>query len=209
MEAASRSILAGLHFSKGDYDTAERLAREALAIGEDIGNSATVRNCTVVLRAVACERGDRSVSASELERIERGLLKGGNFTLHIDQIVDVLIELEKLESAHRIAELAATRSGARLLRAKSLLALGSVCTRLGSSQWAVAERALDEAVDLARQIQLRVLEARGLLGLAELAAARGEPEAARRNASEALETFRSFGLGHYLRRAERVLASAG
>ena len=37
---------------------------------------------------------------------------------------------------------------------------------------------------------------------------RGEPEAAHRHASAAAESFRALGLGHFERRAERLLASA-
>jgi tetratricopeptide (TPR) repeat protein len=209
IEGAASSILASLYFCRGEYEAAERLAREALSIGEDIGNLATVRNCTVILCAVACERGDRSVSAAELERLERGLLKPGNFSINLESIVAVLIELGKLESPHRIAEKAVARSGALLLRATNLLAFGSVCARLGASQWGAAGRALGEGLTLARRLHLRVPEARALLGLAELAAARGEPELARGHASAALEIFQALGFAHFARRAERVLESVG
>ncbi len=208
IESASGSMLASQHFFTARYDEADRLAKEALSIGEEIGNLVTVRNCTAVLLAVGCERGDRSASASELERLERGLLRGGDFALNLDQIVDVLLELGQIESARRVAEGAVSRSGAYLRRTTSLLAFGSVSTRLGANHWSTSQRALGEAMALARRLGARTPLAKGLLGLAGLAAAQGEPDAARRHAGAACDLFRELGLAHYEVRAERLRSSA-
>ncbi len=206
--SASGSIVASLRFVAGDYDEAGRWAERALAIAEEIDNLVTLRNATAVLVGIRCERGDRNVSSLELERLERGLLRGGDLALNVDQIVELLLELGKLDAARRIAEGAASRSGAHLRRMTSVLALGAVEARSGPNHWSAAQRALGEAIALARRLRLRAPLAKGLLGLAGLAAAQGEPEVARRHAASALPLFRELGLGHYKRRAERLRSSA-
>jgi class 3 adenylate cyclase len=207
IESGCASVVAGLRFLRGDLDQAERWAREGLAIGEEIGNVVTLRNCTAVLVGARCERGDRSVAAGELERLEGGLLHSGDLALNVDQIVEVLLELGKLDAARRIAE-GAARSGAYARRMTSSIALGCVCTRLGPAHWGAAQRALGEGIELARRLGARASLAKGLLGLADLAGAHGEPGVARRHADAAFALFRELGFALYERRAERLRSSA-
>ena len=60
---------------------------------------------------------------------------------------------------------------------------------------------------LADDLGVRSLEAQAMVGLGELAVARGDTATGSRLFEEALAIHRRLGLGYYAARAERVLAA--
>ncbi len=80
--------------------------------------------------------------------------------------------------------------------------------RLGPAHWIEAERWYTHALGVAQAISSRSTEVAALLGLAELAIARGDRETARRQIALALGHCRALGLCRSQRRAERLAADA-
>jgi class 3 adenylate cyclase/tetratricopeptide (TPR) repeat protein len=207
LKSAVSSLLGSISFARREYAEAERRALQAIEIGSAIQNLAPVRSGQAIVLGVRCERGDRTASAAELERLELGLEGGGDGLADSDLIVEVLLELGEIERARRLAESRAAQVGGRLRAARGALALGEVELVLGPGHWEDAERSFERALSLAEEISSRSTRARARLGLARLAAARGATtEEVSRHAEPALAAFRQLGLDRYAERTEQLMA---
>jgi predicted ATPase len=84
---------------------------------------------------------------------------------------------------------------------------GILATRL--RRWEDAARSFDEALTLARQMEVPYMELRVLYGMGLMDAARGNPEQAREHLEHALTIGRSLGERQYAELCERALAELG
>ncbi len=98
----------------------------------------------------------------------------------------------------------ARAQGHRIALADALWMQAMVAARRG--RWEEAAAALEEGLDLARELPYPYAEARMRVVDGLMRRARGEDEAARRQLARALEIFRRLGAGDDAGRVERELA---
>ena len=120
-------------------------------------------------------------------------------------MVEVLLELDELERASRLAEGSAALAGSPVREASSALALGAVSLRRGPGHWCDAAQQFETAASLARSLGMRSTLARALLGSAELAAARSQAKAARKDAKASRAIFDELEMRRYALRASALL----
>src|SRR5262249_17480524 len=138
------------------------------------GNQGALHTATVVALATRVEMGETEVLTRDIDVLERGIAAGGNLLLNIGVITDTFMALGDLERAERLARLAQERAAGRFRQTLSRGALGDVLLRLGPSRWDEAQRCYDHAIDLAETLGSRSTCAAVHLGIAELAARRGD-----------------------------------
>ncbi len=205
MLCAATSMLASIATSRGDSAKAEYWVNIGLPVAEQIQSLAAVRGSGASLLLARAERGDRTATQAELDRLERGLFAAGDLGINSEVIVEALLEVGELRRARRIAEARVERSGGRLREARGALMLGMVALAAGPEEHAAAERAFGDALAQGVEIGARSLEGRAHLGLAELAHERGDLAAMERHARQALAILRPMGFGRYAMRAARLL----
>jgi class 3 adenylate cyclase len=202
------SVLAHLHFIRGEYAQAKQWADESFEIAEVIGNVATIRMAAAIALASRRELGE-SVSAERyLKPLEDGLGMTSNLALYVRVIVDVLLSIGEVALAERAARLAYERAGGRLRDMLARQALGDVLSYLDTEHHAEAGRAFHEVAEVARAIGLRSMEAHAQLGLGRLAVLAGDRGGRERYLVAARATFTDLGLRRYAERAQRWLADA-
>jgi class 3 adenylate cyclase/tetratricopeptide (TPR) repeat protein len=208
LRSASAASLAQLHFQRGEYAEAARWAEEGLEIGGEIGNPGAVRPSAVVALGVRLELAQGVNPAHYLERIEQGLASAGLLPLYVRLAVEVLVAVGELKTAERCLEVSELHSGGRLRELLNLSARGEFLLHLGSRHWREAERALERAVALAREVEARPALAAALVTAGELALATGDRARGEACLHEAVEIGAALRLGRYLDRAERLLAES-
>jgi uncharacterized protein HemY len=159
----------------------------------------------VIVLGARCALGERTASAAELEQLEEGLLPGGDQAGNLVLVVEVLLELDELERASRLAEGSTALAGSPVREANSALALGAVSMRRGPGHWCDAAQQFETAASLARSLGMRSGLARALLGSAELATARSQTESARKDAKASLAIFEALEMRRYALRASALL----
>ena len=204
--AGSASTLAQACFEHTDYAEAIRWADRSLEISQAIGSLASIRISAAVALAARLELGEPVDATAYVDAIEEGLAQGGNLPLNGRLVLDALLAVGEVSRAKRIAEIANSRGGGRLREASITSSLGDVMFRLGAAHWVEAERWFTHALGVAQAIGARSTEVAALLGLAELAIARGDRETARRQIAVALGHCRELGLRRSELRAERLAA---
>ncbi|HXZ84831.1 MAG TPA: hypothetical protein VEI82_05020, partial [Myxococcota bacterium] len=205
MISASASMLAAVATARGDSAKSEYWAELGLPIAEQIQSLAAVRGSGAALLLARADRGERSATQVELDRLEKGLFASGDLGINSETIVEALLEVGELRRARRIAEGRVERSGGRLRQARGALMTGMVELAAGPEAYAEAERAFADALARAVGIRSRSVEGRAHLGLAELAHQRGDVAAMERHARQALAILRPLGFGRYAMRAARLL----
>ena len=203
--SGAASNLAQVSLERGDYPQALHWAEQSLEIAQAIGSVAGIRTAAAVAMVARSELGESGFAAHYVELIEEGLAAGGTLPLNSRVVVDAFLAIGDLKRARRIADLAYARGGGRLREAIIASALGDVMLRLGAAHWSDAERWYTQAIALAQTLGARSTEAVTLLGTAELAAARGEREAALRQLQPALAICHDLGFNRAQARGERLL----
>ena len=201
-------MLANTIFPYPTLSEAVRWADRSLEISQAIGSLAGIRISAAVALAARLEVGEPVDSAMYVDAIEDGLAQGGNLPLNGRLVLEALLAVGEVTRAKRIADIANGRGGGRLREATLTSSLGDILFRLGPAHWVEAERSYTHALGLAQAIGSRSTEVATLLGLAELATARGDRETARRHVAVALGYCRELGLTRVRRRAERLAADA-
>jgi tetratricopeptide (TPR) repeat protein len=198
------STLATIAFVCGAYAEAETWAQQALSLGIEIGNAVAIGAGQLVALGVRLGAGDRSASSEELNRIDHGFASGGDRVSDTPLMVEVLVAAGAVDRADRLARASFDRAGGQLARARVSTALGQVDLERGPGCWAEAERRFGEALETSTALGARSTVALSRLGLARLAADRGDRDTARRQARLAEESFEELGMAHYAEAAGRV-----
>ncbi len=207
IQSTSAATCAMVHFVRADYAEAKRWADRSLEIAQVIGNIGTLRSATLLAFATRVELGEPVGATNDIELIEHGLTTGGNMLLYIGLIVETFLALGELKQAEQFARLAHEHAAGRLRELLSAAALGNVMLRLGPSRWTEAQQWFEQAISLAETLGARSTLAIARLGAGELAAERGNREAATRQLRQALAICRELRLGRYQQRVEQLLAA--
>jgi tetratricopeptide (TPR) repeat protein len=207
--AGTATILAQIHFLRGEYADALRWADESLTVSEAIGNVSGFTTPAAVALAARVELGQPADAERYLDLIDQAFSAGGTVQSNFRFIADGLVAVGDLDRAAYFAELLRahpSRTG-RLREAYTAAAVGELALRLGRHD--EAERAFADAMAVADLIGVRSTVAAAAVGAAEVAAARGDARASARHLERALAIARAMRLGRYLQRAERLLANRG
>jgi class 3 adenylate cyclase/tetratricopeptide (TPR) repeat protein len=205
-QSGAAATLAQVCFERTDYAQAKTWADRSLEIAQAIGNVAGIRTAAAIALAARLELGESTNVATYVDAIEEGLAHGGNLPLNSRLVIEALLSVGETTRARRLAEIANSRGGGRLREVIVTVALGDVMLRLGAAHWVEAERWYAQALAVAQAIGARSSEVAALLGLAELAIARGDRASARRQLDVALALCRNLGLRRFQARTERLLS---
>jgi class 3 adenylate cyclase len=200
------SVVAQLHFVRGDYAEAKRWADQSLEVAEVIGNVSTIRTAASVALAARRELGEPVVAERYLKPIEHGLGMVSNLSLYVRLIVDVLLTVGESAMAERAARLAYDRAGGRLREMFARQALADALSALGPEHHREAAEYFTAVAEVATELGLRTMLAYARLGLGRLAALSGDRTTRDRHLVEAHATFTDLGLRRYAERAARWLA---
>jgi class 3 adenylate cyclase len=172
IRCSSSATLAQTYCIRGDYARAKAFADEALAIGEQIGNMNVFPAAASVAIISRVELGERFDPAHHVDCIEKGLAAAGFMQLNVRFVVEALIAIDDLDRAEHHAEALDGVVGGRLRQALVCVAVGDVMQRRGKLDRAHAAYAAARAVAL--EIGARSALVGAILGLAEVAIARGD-----------------------------------
>jgi len=209
MAITAAGTLAQLNFACGRYADAKTWVDRCLEAARAIGHVASIHTASAMALATGVELGETVPLAEYADAIEEGLASGGNTLLSIRWIVDALLALNELALAHRFAQMACERAAGRLKEMLTMAALGAAVSRLAPDRWAEAEHWFQRAMDLAQTLGVRSTLAQTLIGMGELAAARGDQQSGVAHVRRALTICREIGFNHYGARAERWLREHG
>ena len=206
LQTVSAATLAQAHLVRGEYAAAQHWAEQSLGVALAIGNFGATRSAAAIGLIVCLQVGDPSPNARYLELLERGA-NSNLEPLSSAVVIEALLAAEAVEQAERYAETAYASAGGHLREAVGALALGDVRLRSSVARLPEAYEWYDRALRLADDLGLRSIAAGAMLGLGELAVARGDMVTAIRLFGEASAVHRSLGLGHYAARGERLLTA--
>jgi tetratricopeptide (TPR) repeat protein len=208
VEARSAARLAHLYLLRGDYASAEEWAGRSLRVAEEIDNLAAILTAAAAGLVARAATGEATGSGRYIGLLDHALPAEHHTLVNGHLVVEALLGAREVDRAEQVARLAYKQAGGRLRDAMATSALGAVLISRGSRHWQEAQEHLDRAISLAESIGARSVRAGAMLGAAKLAAARGD----QRRKAEALEAAmaicQNVGLGHFHRRAERLLADA-
>ena len=206
IQVVSAATLAQAHLVRAEYEAARHWVEKSLGVALATGNVGATRSAAAIGLIAGLEVGDTGPTARYLDLLEQG--PTGNLEpLGGALIIEALLAAGALAQAEQYAEGAYASAGGRLREAVGALALGDVRLRNGAGRAAEADDCYDRARRLADDLGARSLAAAAMLGLGELAVARGDTVTGTRLFEEALVVYRRLGLGHYAARAERLLAA--
>jgi hypothetical protein len=200
---ASAALLAQTHCLRGEYVQAKTFADEGLALGEEIGNMNVFPATASVALIARVELGETFDPAHYVDCIEKGLAAAGFMQLNIRYVVEALMAIDDVPRAQQHAESLNAVVGGRLRQALVGVAMGDVMQRVGRLDRARA--AYEQALAVATEIGARSSIVGAVLGLAEVAVARGEtPDA--RALDRAQRLCDELRLGRYADRLARAAA---
>ena len=194
------------HLVRGEYEAAQHWAEQGLGVALAVGNFGAARSAAAIGLIVCWQVGDPGPTARYLDLLERGATSNLE-PLSSAVVIEALLAAEAVEQAERYAETAYASAGGHLREAVAALALGDVRLRSSAARLPEAHEWYDRALRLAAALGLRSIAAGAMLGLGELAVARGDMVTAIRLFGEASAVHRSLGLGHYAARGERLLTA--
>ena len=211
VEAGNRTVrcgvaatLAAVHLLRGEYAEARRWADESLELAEATGNAAGLvgpASVTLICRAAL---GEPLTASRYVDLIEQSLPEGTAPPLAVRFLGEALLVAGERERAERHATALYRRAGGRLRQAFLALICGDVAVH--GSRTEDAERWFREALGLAETIGARSVAAAAELGIARVAALRGDATRRTLHADRALGLARALGLGHYAAQAEKLAA---
>ena len=207
IESSATSLLASLHFLRGEYAEARRWAERSLQTAEAIGSALALHRAVAVGLAARAELGETLPPPRHVEQIEEAAPKGGAMLLNILPMVESFLLLGDVKRAEHLARTAHERAAGRLPALLSMIALGTVALRLGRGHWTDAGRWYERALSMAETLGARSSLAVAAIGLGNLALARGERDTATSHLERGLAICRDLGLGRYQRRAEELLST--
>jgi class 3 adenylate cyclase len=208
VQSGAASLLAQIHFGRGNYAESRQWAERSQSTAEAIGNTAGIHRGLALALAARAALGEPLNFARHAGTIEEGVAQGGNALLTIHVMVETLLGLGEIGWAEKLARLAAERAAGRLRVIFAALALGEVATRRGPAQWAEADRSFARALALADAIGLRSARALALIGRGRLALARNQLDDARTACRSARDLCAALGLHRYERIAETLLSQS-
>jgi class 3 adenylate cyclase/tetratricopeptide (TPR) repeat protein len=205
IRCAGGAILAQAYCLQGDYARARTFADESLAIGEEIGNLNVFPAAASVAMIARVELGERFDPAHYVDCIEKGLAASGFMQLNLRFVTEALLGIDEVIRAEAHAEVLHGVIGGRLRQALVGVAIGDVMQRAGRLDRAREAYLAADAVAVEIGARSTLVGAR--LGLAEVAAARGEtPDA--RQVAEAQLLCDELRLGRYAPRFVRLATPA-
>ncbi|HLY38197.1 MAG TPA: hypothetical protein VKU61_09180, partial [Candidatus Binatia bacterium] len=199
------SMIAQVHFLRGEYEDALRWADDSLVGAEAIGNVAGFPAPAAIALASRVTLGRTPDADRYLELLDRALAAGSTVQTNLRFLADGLLAVRDLERAERFVEMQQRnpiRSG-RLRDAYTATTLGELLLHLGRLE--ESDAAFTWAMALSDLIGARSTLAAASLGAGEVAAARGDHAASVRHLERALGIARSMRLGRYVPRIERLL----
>jgi tetratricopeptide (TPR) repeat protein len=197
------NTLAHIHYARAEYDEAKEWVDRSLELGEAIGHVVPARMGLGLSLAVRAKLGEPVTAAPYADAVEEGLRGGGNALLVVRVAVEGLLRIGDHDRALRWAEIAHERAAGRLKEAIAMAARGDVWQHVGRQR--EAEQAYQQALTLAQTIGAHSTVASVLIGLGELAMARGDLAGGQAYLKRATDLCRAHGFGHYLLRAEAAL----
>jgi class 3 adenylate cyclase/tetratricopeptide (TPR) repeat protein len=200
------SVIAQIHFVRGDYAEAKEWADQSLEIAEVIGNVATIRTAASVAIASRHELGEAVAPERFLKSIEQGFSMVSNLPLYVRLIVDALLTVGEVAMAERAARLAYDRAGGRLREMFARQALGDALSALGPAHYREAKDCFDAVARVAADLGLRAMVAHAHLGLGRLGTLEGGRAERDAHVAQAHAIFTDLGLRRYAERAARSLA---
>lgn len=206
IQSSAALLLSHTYYILGDYPFAKDWAERALAIAQGIATDASIHRAAALTFAARVQLGERTNLTRFIDLAEQGLTAGGNLVYSLGIVVEALLILGDLNRAELFAQKSHDHSAGRLREMLTLIALGDVGSRLGPAHWQPAQKHYDHAIALAEAMQSRSVLAVALIGAGELAEARGDRTTRQSHGRRALEICRDLGMGHYLARAERLVA---
>jgi hypothetical protein len=211
VEAGNRTVrcgvtatLAAVHLLRGEYAEARRWADESLELAEATGNAAGLvgpASVTLICRAAL---GEPLNASRYVELIEQSLPEGTAPPIAVRFFGEALLLAGERERAERQTTALYRRAGGRLRQAFMALTCGDVAAHAGRAE--DAERWFHEALGLADMVGARSVATAAELGLARVAALRGDAARRTLHADRALGLARALGLGHYAAQADRLAA---
>jgi tetratricopeptide (TPR) repeat protein len=211
VEAGNRTVRCGvtstlsqIHLLRGDYPEARRWADESLEVAEAIGSPAGFvgpASVTLICRAAV---GEPLNAGRYVDLIDQSLPEGTAPPMSARFLTEALLVAGERERAERYATALYRRAGGRLRQSFLALACGDVAVHGGRAE--DAERWFREALGLADMVGARSVAAAAELGLARVAALRGDTGRRILHADRALGLSRALGLGHYAAQADRLAA---
>jgi class 3 adenylate cyclase/tetratricopeptide (TPR) repeat protein len=207
LQAASAATVAQAHLIRGEYEAARHWMETTLAVAAAIGNLSATRSAAAIGVIICLQVDDPGAAAARyLDLLEHGPT-GNVEPLGNAGVIEALLAVGSLDKAEQLAEAAYASAGGRLREAVAALALGDVRLRSGRARLAEAQPWYERSRRLAHDLGVRSIAAAVMLGLGELAMARGDAATAAAHFEEAVAIYRRLGLGHYAVRGERLLAS--
>jgi len=211
VEAGNRTVrcgvaatLAAVHLLRGEYAEARRWADESLELAEATGNAAGLLGPASVTLICRAALGEPLTAGRYVDLIEQSLPEGTAPPLAVRFLGEALLVAGERERAERHATALYRRAGGRLRQSFVAMICGDVAVH--GSRTEDAERWFREALGLAETIGARSVATAAELGLARVAALRGDATRRTLHADRALGLARALGLGHYAAQAERLAA---
>jgi class 3 adenylate cyclase/tetratricopeptide (TPR) repeat protein len=206
LQGGCSGTLAQIHFLRGEYEEAVRLAERSIEHAKTVGNPLARRAELALDVASRYELGEAVMPARYPELVEEELPVEGEMAMAVPIVVAGLLALGEAKRAARYARRARERAGGRLRTMLSALGLGDALRRLGSDKRGEAERNYLEAIELAAQMGIDTALAPAHLGAGEIALARGDRKAAASHLEKALHSSRRTELGRFMPRIEQLFA---
>jgi class 3 adenylate cyclase/tetratricopeptide (TPR) repeat protein len=212
VKASNRTIsggcsgtLAQVHFYRGEYEQAIQLAETAVEKAKAVGNPLARRAEMAVIAASRYELGEAVTSARFPELLDDELPAEGEMLMAAPLVVAGLLALGETRKAARFARRVRERAGGRLRILLASIARGEALRRLGADRRDEAERAYQEAIELADALGTDTSRAAAHLGAGEIALARGDRSKAAHHLHVAFSASENAGLGRFLPRIEQLI----
>jgi tetratricopeptide (TPR) repeat protein len=212
LKASNRTVsggcmgtLAQIHFYRGEYKEAIRLADSAVEYAKAVGNPLARRAELAVIAASRFELGEPLVPGRYQDLLDEELPVEGEMLMAAPLVVAGLLALGEPKKAARFSRRVLERAGGRLRVMLGSLARGEALRRLGTDRREEAERCYLDAIALADELDTDLTRAAANLGAAEIAMARGDRNAAVRHLDAALAAGQALNLGRFLPRMEELV----
>jgi tetratricopeptide (TPR) repeat protein len=208
IQTATAANLAQAHLVRGEYEAAQHWVEKSLEVALATGNVGATRSASAIGLLVGLQVGEAGpITARYLELIEQSP------TVNVEPltstfVIEALLAADSFEHAERLAEAVYRSAGGRLREAVSALSLGEVRLRKGGPRQNEAQEWFERARRIADDIGVGSIAANAMLGLGDLAVARGDASVANGLYEDALAIHRRLGLGYYASRVERAIAAS-